>query len=181
MSLTNIYVLRLQSGKYYVGKSENPEKRFEEHKNGIGSSWTKKYKPVELVKVIKNASHFDEDKITKEYMEKYGIQNVRGGTYVSIELDDIQIESLKRELWGAKNKCTSCGRDNHFAKDYYAKTDVYGDEILYETDSDSDSSEEYESQPRYSNKNVVCFRCGRDGHYVTTCYASKHVKGYYLD
>ena len=25
-----------------------------------------------------------------------------------------------------------------------------------------------------------CFRCGREGHYVSSCYASKHINGYYL-
>ena len=25
-----------------------------------------------------------------------------------------------------------------------------------------------------------CFRCGRKGHYVSCCYASKHINGYYL-
>ena len=29
-------------------------------------------------------------------------------------------------------------------------------------------------------KNITCFRCGRIGHYSTSCYASKHIKGYYL-
>lgn len=181
MSKTNIYILRLQGGKYYIGKSENPEKRFEEHKNGHGSSWTKKYKPIEILKIISKVSDFEEDKVTKEYMDKYGINNVRGGTYVSIELDEIQVETLKRELWGAKNKCTTCGRSGHFAKGCYAKTDIYGDEI-YESDSEDESSdEEYEIHSTYRKQNVVCFRCGREGHYATTCYASRHVKGYELN
>jgi len=184
MTKTNIYILRLQGEKYYIGKSDNPEKRFEEHKNGCGSSWTKKYKPIEIIKILSNVSHFEEDKVTKEYMDKYGINNVRGGTYVSIELDEIQLETLKREIWGAKNKCTTCGRSGHFAKACYATTDIYGDdiyELVSESESDSDSSEDdYESTPSYKKQNINCFRCGREGHYATTCYASKHVKGYKL-
>jgi hypothetical protein len=27
---------------------------------------------------------------------------------------------------------------------------------------------------------VVCFRCGRKGHYANSCYASKHIRGYPL-
>ena len=62
---TNIYVLRLRSGKYYVGKTDNVEKRFQDHMSGSGASWTRKYKPIAIERVIKNASHFEEDKVTK--------------------------------------------------------------------------------------------------------------------
>ena len=26
-----------------------------------------------------------------------------------------------------------------------------------------------------------CFRCGRQGHFASSCYASKHINGYYLN
>ena len=81
---------------------------------------------------IENVSPFDEDKITKEYMAKYGIENVRGGSYVEIELSELQTEALKIELWQAKDLCTQCGRKGHFVKDCYAKTDVTGKKIEYE-------------------------------------------------
>lgn len=29
-------------------------------------------------------------------------------------------------------------------------------------------------------KSSKCYRCGRSGHFSSNCYASKHVKGYYL-
>lgn len=33
---------------------------------------------------------------------------------------------------------------------------------------------------QHTNK-TSCFRCGRKGHWVNECYASRHVKGYDLD
>ena len=30
------------------------------------------------------------------------------------------------------------------------------------------------------DEDIVCFRCGREGHYASSCYAKKHIKGYYL-
>ena len=66
-----IYVLRLEQDKYYVGKTINVCKRYQLHKNGLGSEWTKLYKPIKIVKVYHDLSPFDEDKITKEYMSRY--------------------------------------------------------------------------------------------------------------
>lgn len=125
MSLS-IYILRLQGGNYYVGKTFDVVKRYQEHLSGQGAQWTRKYKPISLERTIPNASPFDEDKYVKEYMAKYGIDKVRGGSYVSERLDEIQEEALKREIWGAQDKCTRCGHKGHFVKDCFAKVDVDG-------------------------------------------------------
>jgi predicted GIY-YIG superfamily endonuclease len=124
MSSTNIYILKLQSGKYYVGKTTDLERRKQEHINGTASAWTKKYKPVSVEKIIRNASAFDEDKWTKIYMEKHGVDNVRGAAYSQMELDEAQRETLQREIRSAKDACMKCGRSGHFAKSCYARTDV---------------------------------------------------------
>ena len=168
--MTNIYILKLQKGKYYVGKTDNLEKRKQQHINGTACAWTKKYKPISVEKIIPNASDFDEDKYTKEYMSKYGIDNVRGGSYVTEELDNIQHYSLTKEIWAAKNLCTNCGRNNHFVKNCYATTDVNGNS-LYSSDEESDEE---------SDEDDSCYRCGREGHYSTECYARRDVNGNYI-
>ena len=91
MTKTNIYILRLEGGRYYIGKSKDVNKRFQKHLSGRGSAWTKLYRPVSLETTIQNVSALEEDKTTKEYMVKYGIDKVRGGSYVQVQLSDAQI------------------------------------------------------------------------------------------
>ena len=203
---TNIYILRLEGGKYYVGKSSNVVERFQQHLSGSGSAWTKKYKPVQLLRTITNASPFEEDRYVKEYMSKFGIDNVRGGAYVEVELSEFHTEALKMELWAATDKCTTCGRAGHWAKDCYAKKDVSGNEIQSESESETSNiwgcdhcerefsdQEQCEKHERYCSRKKIggrgvaaargggaCYRCGRTGHYSPDCYARSHKNGYDL-
>jgi predicted GIY-YIG superfamily endonuclease len=206
MSNTNIYVLRLEGGRYYVGKSDNVMNRYQQHIKGSGSAWTRKYKPVSLEKTIENVSSFEEDKVTKEYMSKYGIDKVRGGSYVEVELSEFHTDALKMEIWAAKDLCTQCGRPEHFVKDCHAKTDASGNKIEYEEENDEWGCEYcdrtfttafgcgvHEKACKVKNKKTpyvkqvtskkdsVCYRCGRPGHYSPDCYARTHHMGYTLD
>lgn len=131
--MEHIYILRLSTGKYYIGKTKNVDKRWEEHITGNGSGWTKKYKPLSLIKSVVSTSHFDEDRYVKEYMEKYGIENVRGGTYSNMVLDANCIAVLEKEIRHSNNLCVRCGRGTHFVKDCYATTDSDGKAIKKET------------------------------------------------
>lgn len=112
-----IYVLKLENNKYYIGKTSNPAFRMDSHFNENGSAWTKKYKPIKLEALIPDCDDYDEDKYTKKYMDKYGIENVRGGSFVSVELDENTISHLKNMSNGTNNKCFKCGSKDHFAKD----------------------------------------------------------------
>jgi len=162
--LTTIYILRLEAGRFYIGKSNNVATRYLEHLNGNGSAWTRLYKPISLDRTIQKASPFDEDKYTKEYMSKYGIDKVRGGSYVQVVLSEADKRSIEKEIWGAKNACTNCGRTNHFVADCYARTNVRGDTI-----GDEDEEDE------------TCYRCGRIGHESVECYAQTDIHGVIID
>jgi predicted GIY-YIG superfamily endonuclease len=60
-----IYILKLQQGKYYVGKTTNPSFRLESHFNANGSAWTKKYAPIKVLELLLDKDDYDEDKYTK--------------------------------------------------------------------------------------------------------------------
>jgi hypothetical protein len=53
---------------------------------------------IELIEVIKTEEIIDVDKTVKKYMLKYGIDNVRGGSYNKLELEEWMIKSLEYEL-----------------------------------------------------------------------------------
>jgi hypothetical protein len=113
----SIYVLELENGKYYVGSTNNFERRYQEHLNGEGSSWTKIHKPVKILEVNPWNSPYDEDNKTKELMAKYGVNNVRGGSYTTIHLDEAIIKFINKETQTRNNLCYNCSSKEHFARD----------------------------------------------------------------
>lgn len=112
-----IYVLLLDYNKYYVGKTNNPQFRFEQHFTTNSTAWTTKYKPLKLHELLPDCDDYDEDKHTLRYMAKYGIDNVRGGSYSKLILDSNEIQFITKRLDSATDKCYKCGVHDHFAKD----------------------------------------------------------------
>ena len=111
-----IYILLLEKDKIYIGRTSNFDKRYNDHINGKGSWWTRKYKPVEILDKYTSSNSFEEDTFVKMYMSEYGIENVRGGSYVQDKLNDNHIELLQKEIRFAKNQCANCGESDHFIK-----------------------------------------------------------------
>ena len=88
-----LYVLRLEDGKYYVGiTSKTPEIRMREHLNGVRVAyWTAKHKPLEIFLeedlgfVSRSHAEKYENKVTRDLMQQWGMNNVRGGDLTSVE------------------------------------------------------------------------------------------------
>ena len=172
---TNVYALKLANGKYYIGKSDNLEQRIGNHFTGSGSAWTREHAPVKVVEVRENVSRFEEDKMTKEYMEKYGIDNVRGGAYTQVDLPDESKESLRREIRGSIDVCFKCNRSGHWANQCYARTvEIW---VCENCDSEFDTQQQAERHERSCGSrrrpvgNGNCYRCGHSGHWANQCYA----------
>ena len=47
-----IYAIKLEKGKYYIGKTSNPHFRLQSHFDSNGSSWTKKYEPLKVIEIL---------------------------------------------------------------------------------------------------------------------------------
>ena len=143
-----IYVLKLVQVKYYIGKTNNPTYRLKNHFAEGGSSWTKKYSPISIHKIESDCDDEDEDKTTLQYMKKFGIENVRGGSFCKIKLDEPEIRVINQMILGSSDKCYNCGGD-HFAK--------------------------YCNKPKI--KKIKCNRCGRSTHTMDKCYAKNDING----
>jgi len=155
-----IYLIKLCEKKWYVGRTIDVGRRYTEHvlQNGSGSEWTKLHPPVlkDAVRILKrDADVFDEDKYVKICMAKYGIQNVRGGSYSTIVLNKFVMAQLYNEIKGATDRCFNCGKHGHFTTDCTSTRVTITD------------------NPSVLNKPMgmarKCGKCGLTGHNVRTC------------
>ena len=127
---TNVYILKLVAGKYYVGISKNPQKRIKDHFAGRGAGWTRKHAPLAVEAVYNGVNVFEEDMWTKRLMAEKGILNVRGGFYVRDEIPEPEQKMIQREIWSATAVCMRCGRDGHMAVHCQHIRDVNGGIIM---------------------------------------------------
>ena len=83
--MSYVYAVKLQSDKYYVGETSD-YKIYEKMK--MKSLWTTKYKPVQPLVIydMTNNDFINKFYLTLVCMKRYGIDNVRGGPYCSVEL-----------------------------------------------------------------------------------------------
>jgi predicted GIY-YIG superfamily endonuclease len=184
MSFT-IYILELENDKFYVGKTNRPDVRLNEHFLGQGSAWTAKYPPKKILELYPNSDRFAEDMHTKRYMAKYGIDSTRGGCYSQIELSKDIKDHLRREINAALDRCYRCERQGHYGdsctetrncrqeilSDDYVCTAchkiffVYQDAIIHV------------KLCKHALKERFCSRCGYQTHNRVNCHAIKDIKG----
>ncbi len=112
-----IYILLLKNNKYYIGITDNVDRRIEQHKSLTGSEWTKLNPFIKVLEVLEVVSRFDEEKYTLIYMDKYGINNVRGASYSQVQLFKEQKIQIVRSIRNSTDKCMRCGSKDHFVSD----------------------------------------------------------------
>ncbi len=103
------YVSTLENGKYFVGITLNAKTNYYKYFDGSMHEFTIFNKPITVsFSVLNNDSPFYEDMLVKEHMLKYGILNVRGGSYSSVNLSAGQILSIQKELMYTQNLSVCC-------------------------------------------------------------------------
>ena len=87
----SVYVLLLEGNHeadfyYYVGFSDDLDRRIAQHFMGRGSLFTIEHPPVKILEIMPGATRQLENAVTIAYMCRYTYQRVRGGSWTSIEL-----------------------------------------------------------------------------------------------
>ena len=177
------YAILCEENKVYVGRidagtDKTIEDRYHEHEMGVGSEWTRKYRPVRLLAKEMNQDKWGEDNMLFRYMEKYRKENVRGGSYSQMELTKPQCYALDKKFKSINDACFTCGSIEHFAN-------VCPDKDKPRPKRDDADSSDYKatrkgrkttaSKPYTKSKTgpnikkLVCFRCGRSTHMAYNC------------
>jgi hypothetical protein len=71
--------------------------------------------PIEAVEVVEMKSKYDEQNKTIEYMGKYGIDNVRGGPFAGLVVDEGQRRVIDQLYCDAEDLCFRCKKSGHKA------------------------------------------------------------------
>ena len=121
-----IYLITLKSNKYFVELSDKIITDLKKDFFRFNYAWTRKYEPIEIIEIIKieDIDIHKLDEFVEKYMEKYGIDNVRGGKYNTINLEResiLELKLIKNNYIGDKNRnndslikvwfCNYCGQD----------------------------------------------------------------------
>lgn len=110
----NVYVLKLEDDCFYVGVSKYPDvqQRIRHHISGVGSAWwTQLHRPLmtveirQLGRVTREEALREENLTTLEYIDKYGVEVVKGGEVCSVPL-----EKCRRTVLRLRSRYAEDGR-----------------------------------------------------------------------
>jgi predicted GIY-YIG superfamily endonuclease len=94
----HIYILLLENNYYYIGESSNFIQSYQQHIDKRSADWTKLHRTVTISKVIQQTNEYTVNDCVIEYMKKYGIDKVRGGSFSDVVLSSEQLDLLSNYL-----------------------------------------------------------------------------------
>ena len=114
-----MYVLRYQSGHFYVGQSGNIQNRVLQHihtaaSRPYGDIYKVEYGDRLLTPESSNLNGQERDE-TIERMLEHGIDRVRGWEFTDRQHTIESLQTIKQLIMGNTNCCRTCGFRGHFA------------------------------------------------------------------
>lgn len=131
-----IYILRLESGMFYVGWTTNIKRRVQAHINGKGALATRQSKPVALQGYFSLGEVTDweameaESIVTLELVKKYGNHKVIGGDYCGIVKRGRLEAGVEMKLLEAKRRARTLEEWRKYGG-YDIKGRQFGDLLSY--------------------------------------------------
>jgi hypothetical protein len=94
----DVYVLKLSDDKWFVGKTYDILNMYNEVLYNNDLEWVEWYTPINIHKIYYSVEDTKLEEVVIEYMERYGILNVRGGEYSHMVLSIDEIKSIIRMM-----------------------------------------------------------------------------------
>ena len=115
-----VYVLELEDGCYYIGRSKHLQSRLKKHKNGNSVYFVGRHKMLRLEKVFayenEECDLFDEEAVFFKYCKMYGIDKCRGGRLSGILLNGQDTKTVEDMLKNSSDNCFLCQSPSHWWK-----------------------------------------------------------------
>ena len=131
--MVHIIILQLENDCYFIYKTEDILFNINKYNNNY-NIFTIKHKPIRLYEFKENCNIYELDLTVKIYMNKFGINNVRGGSYSELELSIEQINILKKELELINNNDLNNNDLNNNHLNNNLINNVYNNNIIFIND-----------------------------------------------